>query len=297
MERLDGIYCALWTPTDQNGNILWRVFEKHLAFVLGTPVNGIMALGSTAEFVHLTLAQRKQILERVTAECNARGRGVIANVSDIQIRNVIDLARHAQHAGATCISVLPPWYYALEQRDLAEFFIEVAFASEAPLALYNYPEVTGKRIELETIERVAKRAKLVAVKQSGADFAYHNELIQLGKKLGFVVMSGADTRLEEILGLGCTGSVSGLANAIPEVLCEIYRNFRNGRTSPQQTSFVSELAKLINPVLFPFNVKAAIAGRGLETGARKMPVSSETLTTYETVLENVKALYTRTGIR
>jgi dihydrodipicolinate synthase/N-acetylneuraminate lyase len=297
MVRLEGIYCALWTPTDTNGNILWEAFEKHLAFVLGTPVNGIMALGSTAEFVHLTLTQRKQILERVARECKTRDRGLIANVSDIQIRNVIDLARHAKQAGATCISVLPPWYFALEQRDLAEFFIEVASASEAPLALYNYPEVTGKKIELETIESVARRSNLVAVKQSGADFAYHQELLKLGQQLGFVVMSGADTRLEEILDLGCTGSVSGLANAIPEVLCEIFENFRKARKSPGQTAFVTELSRRINQVLFPFNVKAAIAARGIETGSTKMPVSSETMTTYEHVLANVQALYQSAGLR
>jgi dihydrodipicolinate synthase/N-acetylneuraminate lyase len=101
MVRLEGIYCALWTPTDEDGNILWQVFEKHLAFILSTPVHGIMALGSTGEFVHLTLTQRKQILDRIATECKTRGRGLIANVSDIQIRNVIDLARHAKQAGAT----------------------------------------------------------------------------------------------------------------------------------------------------------------------------------------------------
>jgi 4-hydroxy-tetrahydrodipicolinate synthase len=297
MVRLEGIYCALWTPTDANGNILWQVFEKHLTFVLGTPVSGIMALGSTGEFVHLTLTQRKQILERVATECKARGRGLIANVSDIQIRNVIDLARHAKQVGVTCVSVLAPWYYAFEQRDLAEFFIEVALASEAPLALYNYPEVTGKKIELETIEKVARRVKLVAVKQSGADFAYHKDLLKLGEQLGFVVMSGSDTQLEEILGLGCTGSVSGLANAIPEILCEIYENFRKGQTSPRQTAFVTELSRRINRVLFPFNVKAAIAARGFESGSPKMPVSSETMATYEQVRTSVEVLYQSAGVR
>jgi 4-hydroxy-tetrahydrodipicolinate synthase len=185
----------------------------------------------------------------------------------------------------------------VEQRDLAEFFIEVALTSEAPLALYNYPEVTGKKIELETIEKVARRANLVAVKQSGGDFAYHKDLLKLGQQHGFVVMSGSDTRLEDILGLGCTGSVSGLANAIPEALCEIYENFLKNQNSPTQTSFVSELSRRINPVLFPFNVKAAIAARGFETGVPKMPVSSETMATYERVLGQVKALYQSAGLR
>src|SRR5437899_2996564 len=125
MEQFQGIYCALWTPTDVHGHVRWPELEKHLSFVLDRPVAGIMALGSTGEFVHLTLNQRQELLEKIVVRCKARGRQVIANVSDVQVRNAIELARSAKALGADCIAVLPPWFFPLEGRDLAEFFIEV----------------------------------------------------------------------------------------------------------------------------------------------------------------------------
>src|SRR5262245_20701261 len=122
MDRFEGIYCALWTPTDQTGEILWSSLERHLGWVLNSGIRGIMALGSTGEFVHLTLDQRKEVLERVTRAAKELGRQVIANVSDVQIRNAVALASHAKSIGVDCVSVLPPWFFPAEQRDLAEFF-------------------------------------------------------------------------------------------------------------------------------------------------------------------------------
>src|SRR5215510_4908290 len=126
MESLHGIFCALWTPTDKRGKILWDAVDRHLAFLVESGIHGIMALGSTGEFIHLTIRQRKELLERVVYACRKRGLSVIANVSDVQIRNVVELACHARSNGVACFSVLPPWFLPLEQRDLAEFFIEVA---------------------------------------------------------------------------------------------------------------------------------------------------------------------------
>jgi len=296
MERLEGVYCALWTPTDQNGEVLWGSFERHLGFVLKSGVHGIMALGSTGEFPHLTITQRKELLARIISGCKTHGRQVIANVSDVQIRNVIELARHAKKLGADCVSILPPWFFPLEQRDLVEFFLEVARQAEAALALYNFPEVTGKKIELETIERIAREAKVVALKQSGEDFNYHRDLLRVGQQFGFPVLSGADTRLEETLGLGCSGTVSGLANAIPEFLCEIFKNFKKGERSAKQTAFVAAVSREIQPLLFPLNVKAAIEARGFETGFPKMPISEKTNAIYRAVVASLTALFHEAGL-
>ncbi|HTG44950.1 MAG TPA: dihydrodipicolinate synthase family protein, partial [Verrucomicrobiae bacterium] len=231
MDRLEGIYSALWTPTNSSGEILWQELEELLGFVLKGGVQGIMALGSTGEFVHLTFQQRTELLERVIRTCKEKGNArVIANVSDVQHRNVVALARYAKQAGADCAAVLPPWYFPVEQRDLAEFFIQVGRQVDLPLALYNYPEVAGNSISIETIRTVAKAVKVVAVKQSGGDFEYHYDLLRVGREMGFEVLTGSDTRLEETLKMGCAGAISGLANAVPEVFRKIYQNFQLGKS-------------------------------------------------------------------
>lgn len=290
MEPLAGVFCAFWTPTGPEGEVLWEAFDRNLDLVLEAGVHGIMALGSTAEFPHFDLARRKAILERIAAACQKRGRSLIANVSHVNCGAAIELARHAAAQGAQIAAVLPPWFFPIEQRDLAEFFIRVGRESGLPLGLYNYPEVCGKRIELETIRTVASAVKVVAVKQSGGEFGYHPDLVELGRELGFSVLSGADTRLPEVLKLGCTGTVSGLANAVPEALCEILAKFERGQDTAEPARLLSRMAEEMKPLPFPLNVKAAIAARGVETGAPKNPISRETEIIYIEVVSRLRAL-------
>jgi dihydrodipicolinate synthase/N-acetylneuraminate lyase len=290
MHKLAGVFCAFWTATDEAGEILWPELKRHLDFPIGAGVDGIMALGSTGEFPLLSLEQRKEILEYVLEACRSAGLPVIANVSDVSHRNAIHLAKHAGKQGASAASVLPPWFFPMEQRDLAEFFIAIGRESDLPLALYNFPEVTGKKIELETIRQVAAKVKVAAVKQSGAEFSYHAELLRLGSELGFAVMSGSDTRLEEILSMGCTGTVSGLANAFPRELSAIYRNFQKGDRSSMESALMKKVGQRIEALPFPLNVKAAIEARGLASGALKNPISRPTAERCEKLREDLAEL-------
>ncbi len=242
MEPLSGIFCALWIPTDDHGGVIWPALEQHLNWVLDSGVRGVMALGSTGEFPHLSLAQRKGILEKTVRICHGRALPVIANISDVQHRNVVELGRHARSLGVAAAAVLPPWFFPMQREDLAEFFIRIARQIELPLLLYNYPEVTGKKIELETVEQVARVVPVIAFKQSGAEFEYHHPLLQLAARLKFSLLTGADTRLAEALQLGCTGAVSGLANAAPDILSKIYENSHRGLPSSAQTELITKLA-------------------------------------------------------
>jgi len=71
-----GILAALWLPTDAAGNLLRSELARNLAFLKIQGIYGVLALGSTGEFPRFDLEQRKRAL------------AVIANVSDIQLRDV-----------------------------------------------------------------------------------------------------------------------------------------------------------------------------------------------------------------
>lgn len=292
MQSLAGVFCAFWTPTDRTGKVMWEAFDENLSFVLRSGVHGIMALGSTAEFPHFESALRRKILERIAAACSASGgKPIIANISHVNSRIACDLAKHARDCGAAVASVLPPWFYPVLQRDLAEFFIRIGRQSGLPLALYNYPEVTGKKIELETIRKVCEAVPVALVKQSGAEWEYHRPLLDLGRELGFSVLTGADTRLPEALRLGCTGTVSGLANVAPDVLSSIYERFQKKEDTSAPAGFMSQISEHMAPLQFPLNVKAAMTARELETGELKNPITRETEVIYRGVLAGLRNLY------
>ncbi|MBI3415332.1 MAG: dihydrodipicolinate synthase family protein [Verrucomicrobia bacterium] len=286
----EGIIVALWTPTDERGQLLTRELEANLDFIRARNVHGIMPLGSTGEFVHFDTAQRKEILELVTRRVSPLP--IIANISNVRLAVVTELATHARQIGCAAVTALPPWFFALAQADLVEFFVRAGEMAQLPLFLYNFPERTGQRISLETVAAVAARVPLAGVKQSGAEFSYHRELVQLGREKNFVVLTGADTRLAEAMALGVTGCVSGLANVVPEVVLEIFHAVKAG--TPAQAAdairIMSAFGGLMDKLEFPLNVSAAMAARGRHVGLPKSIVSPATQARYQALIAEVRQL-------
>ena len=286
----EGIIVALWTPTDEHGQLLRRELEANLEFVRARNVHGIMPLGSTGEFVHFETAQRKEILELVARRISPLP--IIANISDVRPAVVAELAAHARQIGCAAVTALPPWFFPLAQSDLVEFFVRAGEAAELPLFLYNFPERTGLRINLETIAAVAERVPLAGVKQSGAEFSYHRELVQLGREKNFVVLTGADTRLADAMALGVTGCVSGLANVVPEIVLEIFNAMKAGAPARAADAIriMSAFGGLMDKLEFPLNVSAAMAARGRPAGPLKSIVSPATQARYQALVAEVRQL-------
>jgi dihydrodipicolinate synthase/N-acetylneuraminate lyase len=291
-----GIYSAQWIPTDASGKLDRASLASHIAFERRAGIGGILALGSTGEFPHFTLDERKQTLA-ILAEL-AAPLPVIANITDIRPRAAIELGRYAKTLGVAAVALMPPVFFPVSQADMLAYFLHVAEGVGLPMILYNFPELTGKRIDLPTIAAFADRAPMSAIKQSGAEFDYHKELIPLGREKGFVVMSGADTRLPEVFGLGAAGCVGGLVNIVPELMVAIDRICRRGEPGDHQpaAAAMAELGRIIDQLTFPLNVAAGLEARGLHPGAPKTIVSAESRALYSKIVAELGALFARAGL-
>jgi len=184
------------------------------------------------------------------------------------------------------------------QDDVLAFFLHVAEAIDVPVMLYNFPELTGKRIDLETAAAFADRAPMAAIKQSGGEFAYHHELVALGREKNFAVMSGADTRLPEVFALGAAGCIGGLVNIVPELMVGIHRACTAGRAVEATLAALRmvELGRVIDQLAFPPNVAAGLAARGFSPGASKSILSPRTQQLYAKVVFELSELFARWGL-
>ena len=288
-----GIFSAQWIPTDAHGRVDRTSLGSHIEFERRAGVDGLLALGSTGEFPHFTLDERKDVLATI-AELSPP-LYVLANISDIRPRAAIELGRHAASLGVMAVALMPPVFFPVSQADVLAYFLHVADAVGLPVMLYNFPELTGKRIELSTIAAFAERAPMVAIKQSGAQFDYHRDLIALGREKGFVVMSGADTRLTEAFALGAAGAIGGLVNVVPELMVQIDRACRRGAPGDATTAAeaMRELGRILDQLTFPLNVAAGIEARGFRPGAPKAVVSAESRALYEKIVAECVALFER----
>ena len=294
--RPSGIYSAQWLPTDAAGRLDRAALATHLAFEKGAGINGVLGLGSTGEFPHFSPDERKHVLATV-AEL-AAPLPVIANITDIRPKVAIELGRFAKSLGLPAVALMPPPFFPMAQDDVLAYFLHVAEAVDLPVMLYNFPELCGKRIDLATISVFADRAPMCAIKQSGGEFAYHRELIALGREKNFVVMSGADTRLTEVFALGAAGCTGGLVNIVPELMLDIHRCCAAGCPTDAATSAARmvELGRVIDQLAFPPNVGAGLAARGFVPGAAKSILSAASQRAAVKIESELRALFIQWGL-
>lgn len=283
----EGILAALWLPTRVDGQLDREALGRHLAFLRHHGVHGILALGSTGEFPQFDLAERKRALECV-AEL-AHPLPVIANISDIRPRAVAELGRFARQIGLPAIAIMPPGFFPSRQDDLLAHFLHAADAAQLPTFLYNFPELTGTRIDLPTVEAFAARAPMAGIKQSGREFTYHRDLIALGARHNFVVFSGADTRLPEVFSLGAVGCIGGLVNIAPDLMVHLFNVCRRGQPGDISPAFehLREIGELIDRLTFPLNVAAGMEARGFNPGAAKAIVSDSSRRLYQEIVADL----------
>ncbi|HEX7978508.1 MAG TPA: dihydrodipicolinate synthase family protein [Gemmatimonadaceae bacterium] len=291
-----GIYSAQGIPTDAKGRVDRAALAAHIDFERRAGINGLLALGSTGEFPFFTVNERRAVLTTI-AELAAPLK-VFANISDIRPRTAIELGLHAKELGLPAVALMPPMFYPVSQADMLAYFLHVADAVGLPVMLYNFPELAGKRIEPETIVAFAERAPMVAVKQSGAQFEYHLELIALGREKRFAVMSGSDARLPEAFALGAAGCIGGLVNIVPELMVEldrVYRRRESDDASPVADG-MQEVGRILDQLTFPLNVAAGVAARGFDPGVPKSIVSAESHALYEQIVAELRAVFERLAL-
>ena len=294
--RPSGIYSAQWLPTDSGGALDRAALATHLAFEKAAGVAGVLGLGSTGEFPHFSPEERKVALAAV-AEF-AAPLPVIANITDLRPKVAIELGRFAKSLGLPAVGLMPPPFFPMAQADILAHLLHVAEAVELPVMLYNFPELCGKRLDLATVAAFANRAPMCAIKQSGGEFAYHRELIALGREKNFVVMSGADTRLTEVFSLGAAGCIGGLVNIVPELMVDLHRCSLAGRPNDAVVSAARmvELGRVIDQLAFPPNVGAGLAARGFNPGASKSILSSESRALAAKIEAELRALFRQWGL-
>lgn len=286
----EGIIVALAAPFDANGVLMEAELARHLAWLRETGVQGVVALGSTGEFPLLDLAQRNTVLDAVAR--HAGDLPVVANISDNRPSVVAELGRRARELNFAGVAIMPPSFFPTPGEDQLAHFLFAAEAAQLPVMLYNFPELTGNRIAPETVAAFAEQALMSAIKQSGGEFAYHEELVRLGKERGFVVFSGSDLRIPEARALGACGSIGGMVNYVPEIMLEQDRACRTGDTEQAQNLALrmAEVGRLVNQLSFPENVAAGLRARGFDPGTPKRCLSEPTLARIQSVAEALRTL-------
>ncbi|MGR9115915.1 MAG: dihydrodipicolinate synthase family protein [Gammaproteobacteria bacterium] len=222
MVNLYGPIVALLTPFNASGEIEWQAFKTYLSSLYSWGVRTVIANGTTGEFPSMTMKERQRIVEFVRA--NFAGT-IINNVSSTCVSDVRNLIAGAKGC-ADFVIILPPYYYSgCDDTGLNRFFVSALAGNSLPVMLYNFPQHTGNRLGVDLVTMLLDQELLIqGIKDSSGDIG--NALIYRSNFPELNIFLGNDAKVIEVLQKGLSGSVTGAANPIPDLLIAIQTDFQ-----------------------------------------------------------------------
>lgn len=218
-----GVIPAALMPLDASGAIDTPAYRSHLrdlAAVRG--VKGIVVNGHAAEAHALTLEEQ---IEGIAIACEEVGDAVpvIAGVYAEGTRIACDMAKAASRQGAQALLVFPPnslMFGGNGRPDLgAQFFRDVAAATDLPIVLFQYPLTTALAYSLDMMVALCEEVpNVVAIKDLGSDPRIHEKTITAlhGLSRPVNVLTSQSQWLAASITMGARGIISGAGSVIAD---------------------------------------------------------------------------------
>ena len=236
--------------------------------------NNIMCAGTNGDFTALTHAEKIRLTEEVVDEVAGRAK-VIVNAGMPATFETLQLAKAFDRIGVDGIAVITPFFIACTQDGLIRHFSTVADAVETPVYLYDIPARTQNHIEPETARKLAIHGNIAGIKDSGGAQQTLEAYLQVAKEMpGFEVYSGPDHLVLWSLQNGAAGCISGLGNALPDVLAGILNAFNAGditEAERQQAIYADFRTDLYTLGFAPAMVKRSLYLQDPSVGASRQP--------------------------
>lgn len=226
--HLRGVWAALLTPLTDDARPDLDALHKHTAGLVETGVHGVVPLGTTGEFCEFSAVERAEIV-RTTAEAAGERVPVLAGVTALSLTQTLRHIDDAKAAGADAALVLPPLYWKLDENGIHDYFATIATSSSLPVVAYDYPALTGQKIPVAVLRRLAAEQPNVAgVKLTVRDLFEITSVVAAVKaeRPDFRVVTGFEDLLPAALHAGADGAISGMANFCADLLLEIHREVR-----------------------------------------------------------------------
>ncbi|KAL1918183.1 uncharacterized protein VTP21DRAFT_3449 [Calcarisporiella thermophila] len=232
---LDGVFPPVPTffasPTE---DLDLDTFTQHLHRLLGTPIAGVVVMGTNGEAVHLSHDERRLLIRTAKKILGSYPRPLtlIAGCGAASTRETLQLCKEAAEEGADFVLVLPPSYFKgrMTAKALERHYQVVADSSPVPVIIYNMPAATaGLDLDAGFICSLAAHDNIVGLKDSSGNIAKLNRIFGEVGSSSFHLLAGSASFFLPALCVGAVGCVPALANVYPDPVCRVHALFKEGK--------------------------------------------------------------------
>ncbi len=225
---------ALVTPFTDSGAVDGDAFAAHVEWQITEGSTGLVPVGTTGESPTLSHDEHKRVIE-LCIEVAAKRVPVVAGAGSNNTREAIELAQHAEQAGADGLLVVTPYYNKPTQKGLIAHYSAIAEAVSLPIIIYNIPGRSVIDMTPETMGALVKAyPNIVGVKDAtGRIERVSEQRMTCGPS--FVQLSGEDATALGFNAHGGVGCISVSANVAPRLCAEF-----------QQATLAGDYAKALD---------------------------------------------------
>lgn len=218
LKRFRGSFTALVTPF-KNGELDEQGFRDLVEWQISEGTKGLVPVGTTGESPTLSHKEHKLVVEWSVSQ--AKGRvPVIAGAGSNATSEAVELAVHAEKAGADAVLVVTPYYNKPTQEGLYRHFKAVNDAIGIPIIIYNIPPRSVVDMSVETMKRLFELRNIAGVKDATGNLArVSTQREAMGAD--FIQLSGEDMTALAFNAAGGHGCISVVSNVAPALCAQL----------------------------------------------------------------------------
>ncbi len=269
-EQFEGVFAPISTPFSLNDrSINFDFIRRHLEFLNKKGVHGVVILGTNGEFPSLSIEERKNIISWVM-KFKQKLR-VIVQTGSSSFVETVGLCDYAKELGSDGLLISTPYYYKnITETGLTEYYMEILNRVQHPIFLYSMPQNTCIQITNQVMENLLSYNHLLGLKDSGGDWQTLKSYIETFRQLHTFV--GSDMLLQPALKAGAGGSITAAANAMPELVLNIYQAIKQHDPAENFQQRLSAFRKLMIKYPIHSTTKYVLYLRGFEESAVRAPL-------------------------
>ncbi len=268
MTDVHGVYAAAITPRGKHGEIDFGASFELIDFLCRGGVSGIVLFSAVGEFAALSLDERSRLVYLAVKRSRVP---VLVGVGSATLDGSVGLAREARDAGAAGLLLPPPHFFAYDQDDLREFYLQFARQlGDGTATFLSQLPPPGARLQIATVLDLLSTGQFAGVEEGdGADSVHRIQAACQGRP--WRILASGDATFAEARCAGAHAAISSAACALPELMTALDRAPQDQRLNARLREFLLWVDQFPHPVI----VKTATGLRRLKTGPLSVPLSPE----------------------
>ena len=279
-KKIEGVYIPMVTPfRASDEEIDFNGLKQVTNFLIENGIDGLIPCGSTGEIVALSKDEHLKVNAAV-CEYAAHRVQVYCSTGAYRTKDVVDLSKSAERAGADGVMVVTPWYMAPNEEELYRHYATLRDAISIPIMLYHNPYYSTCLMTDEFMAKLYNDGVINSVKERQAEL-YRQQNLRALTDDAFAIFYGYDICPVESLSMWADGWVCGTGNLFPKENKTLFDLVKSGKLAEAKDYhfktiraylplFLEKTAKGL-PCPWLSVLKEGLALRGVSAGVARKP--------------------------